>query len=128
VRKGVVKSVLAVLLVAGLGGALFAKSAPTYGQETWVSLASLPPQAQTTYALVLQGGPFPYDKDGDVFSNRERLLPLYPRGFYREYTVKTPGVAHRGARRIVCGGRPVTAPQACYYTADHYASFRKIVP
>ena len=62
-----------------------------------------------------------------VFGNRERLLPLNTRGYYREYTVKTPGSQDRGARRIVCGG-PATVPDACYYTADHYASFRKIVP
>ena len=76
--------------------------------------------------LIRQGGPFPYDKDGTVFGNRERLLPAYQRGYYREYTVKTPGARNRGARRIVCGGA-ATAPATCYYTADHYASFRKIV-
>jgi ribonuclease T1 len=72
------------------------------------------------------GGPFPFDKDGMVFGNRERQLPARQRGFYREYTVSTPGSRDRGARRIVCGG-PARAPHACYYTADHYASFRKIV-
>jgi len=92
-----------------------------------VRLADLPPQARATYRLIHEGGPFPYERDGTVFFNRERLLPLYPRGHYREYTVRTPGVSHRGARRIVCGGEKPTAPQACYYTADHYASFRRIV-
>jgi ribonuclease T1 len=62
-----------------------------------------------------------------VFGNRERQLPAQARGFYREYTVKTPGASNRGARRIVCGGKMPTAPEACYYTADHYASFRRIV-
>ncbi|MDT7519015.1 ribonuclease domain-containing protein [Rhodoferax sp. TBRC 17198] len=109
-------------------GHVIAKETPGFATDSVVSLNSLPPQARTTYQLVLQGGPFPYDKDGSVFGNRERLLPLQTRGFYREYTVKTPGASNRGARRIVCGGRQITAPQACYYTADHYASFRKIVP
>ncbi|GAD21177.1 ribonuclease domain-containing protein [Acidovorax sp. MR-S7] len=90
-----------------------------------VALADLPFQGRKTYALILQGGPFPYDKDGTVFGNRERLLPLHKRGYYREYTVKTPGARGRGARRIVCGGAPRT-PDACYYTGDHYASFREI--
>lgn len=92
-----------------------------------VALSTLPPQAQRTQRLILQGGPFPYEKDGTVFHNRERLLPLHPRGYYREYTVKTPGSPDRGARRIVCGGTPPTAPETCYYTADHYASLRRIV-
>jgi ribonuclease T1 len=77
--------------------------------------------------LIDKGGPFRHDKDGTVFGNRERLLPLQPRGFYREYTVRTPGVSHRGARRIVCGGLKPTQPEACFYTEDHYASFRRII-
>ena len=84
-------------------------------------------QGSQTYGLIRQGGPFPHEKDGVVFGNRERLLPPHQRGYYREYTVRTPGVSHRGTRRIVCGGQPKT-PDACYYTADHYASFRRIVP
>lgn len=87
----------------------------------------LPTQGLETYRNIRKGGPFPFEKDGVVFGNRERLLPPQKRGFYREYTVPTPGERHRGARRIVCGG-PAAMPQACYYTADHYASFRKIVP
>lgn len=92
-----------------------------------VTLAALPPQARETHERILSGGPFPYAKDGTVFFNRERLLPSQPRGWYREYTVRTPGASNRGARRIVCGGTVPTAPQACYYTADHYASFARIV-
>ena len=92
-----------------------------------VALAELPPEVLTTDRLIRAGGPFPYPKDGMVFGNRERLLPVQPRGYYREYTVKTPSARDRGARRIVCGGRPVTRPEACFYTADHYASFRRIV-
>jgi len=93
-----------------------------------VALASLPPEAQATHRLIHQGGPFPYEKDGTVFFNRERLLPAQPRGHYREYTVRTPGARNRGARRIVCGGRQPARPEACYYTADHYASFSRIAP
>ena len=96
--------------------------------ENAIAAADMPRQGQHTYGLILQGGPFPYDKDGSVFGNRERLLPRERRGYYREYTVETPGVRHRGARRIVCGGARVKHPDACYYTSDHYSSFRKIVP
>jgi ribonuclease T1 len=92
-----------------------------------ISEQELPAQGLETYRNIRKGGPFPFDKDGVVFGNRERLLPPHKRGFYREYTVRTPGERSRGARRIVCGG-PATVPEACYYTADHYASFRKIVP
>ena len=96
------------------------------GSLPTIALAELPPQGRATHALIREGGPFPYDKDGTVFGNRERLLPAHPRGYYREYTVRTPGSRDRGARRIVCGGKPRT-PDACYYTSDHYASFREIV-
>ena len=92
-----------------------------------VPLSALPAQAQSTERLIRAGGPFPYEKDGSVFRNRERLLPVRERGHYREYTVSTPGSRDRGARRIVCGGARPTQPEACYYTADHYASFRRIV-
>ena len=91
-----------------------------------MTVAELPPQGQTTLRLIYQGGPFPYEKDGSVFGNRERLLPPQRRGHYREYTVKTPYARNRGARRIVCGGL-ASAPTQCYYTGDHYASFREIV-
>lgn len=91
-----------------------------------VAAAELPPQGRVTYQLIREGGPFPYDKDGTVFGNRERLLPAHKRGYYREYTVKTPGARNRGARRIVCAV-PAAVPSTCYYTADHYASFREIV-
>ena len=91
-----------------------------------MTVAELPPQGQTTFRLIYQGGPFPYEKDGSVFGNRERMLPPERRGYYREYTVKTPYARTRGARRIVCGG-PATTPTKCYYSGDHYASFREIV-
>lgn len=82
----------------------------------------LPPEAHTTLKLIRQGGPFPFTKDGTVFGNRERRLPLKPRGYYREYTVITPGAKNRGARRIVAGGS-----SEFYYTADHYDTFQLIV-
>ncbi|HSI60887.1 MAG TPA: ribonuclease domain-containing protein [Ideonella sp.] len=93
-----------------------------------VSLATLPAEARQTERLIRSGGPFSSSKDGTVFGNRERLLPRQPRGYYREYTVRTPGSHDRGARRIVCGGSQVTQPEACFYTEDHYASFRRIAP
>ncbi len=92
-----------------------------------VELKQLPPEARHTHALIHSGGPFPYRKDGTVFGNRERLLPDQARGFYREYTVATPGSRDRGARRIVCGGKQRQTPERCFYSADHYASFKRIV-
>ena len=105
-----------------------ARSEPETADRSAIALAALPAEGQQTYRLILQGGPFPYEKDGSVFGNRERLLPRQARGYYREYTVRTPGARDRGARRIVCGGEVPRQPEACYYTADHYASFRVIVP
>ncbi|QDF98644.1 ribonuclease [Azoarcus sp. DD4] len=93
--------------------------------KSGVDPAALPAEAITTLQLIDRGGPFPYRKDGTVFQNRERLLPDKPRGYYREYTVPTPGERDRGARRIVTGGNP---PTSYYYTDDHYRSFRLIQP
>jgi len=93
-----------------------------------VSVAALPAEAQSVTMTIYRGGPFDFPKDGIVFANRERLLPQQARGFYREYTVPTPGAHDRGARRIVCGGSQPTAPVACYYTANHYSSFHRITP
>lgn len=87
-----------------------------------VSLSELPREAQRTIALIKRGGPFPYRRDGTVFQNRERLLPIRPRGYYREYTVPTPGEDDRGARRIVAG-----QGGEFYYTEDHYESFVQVV-
>jgi ribonuclease T1 len=98
------------------------------GAAAIVNLPDLPPEAQHTYRLIRSGGPFPYSKDGVVFGNRERQLPSQVRGYYREYTVKTPQSRDRGARRIICGGREPSAPEVCFYTQDHYASFRRISP
>ncbi len=118
-----------MVVAASLAGAMLpneAARAREVASTPVVTLAELPPEAVKTHRLILSGGPFPYSKDGSVFGNRERLLPVHPRGFYREYTVKTPGARNRGARRIVCGGDQPAVPEACYYTADHYASFRRI--
>ena len=120
---------VAVTLVGAISaaGALWAKAPPPGTVEFGsVALSELPEEAQTTERLIRAGGPFPYPKDGTVFGNRERLLPAQPRGYYREYTVRTPGARDRGARRIVCGGHRVMRPETCYYTGDHYASFRRI--
>ena len=90
-------------------------------QDSAALPAFLPPEARDTIALVQRDGPFPHRQDGGVFGNREGRLPRKPRGWYREYTVETPGLRHRGARRIVTGGDP---PREWYYTDDHYDSFR----
>lgn len=87
----------------------------------WVAVEDLPPQAGQVLRLIDAGGPFPYDRDGAVFENRERILPLEERGHYREYTVETPGSRDRGARRIVTG-----ADDELYWTQDHYRSFERI--
>jgi guanyl-specific ribonuclease Sa len=86
-------------------------------------VTGLPAEAQQTLRLIATDGPFPYDRDGTTFQNRERRLPAQPPGYYREYTVQTPGSSDRGARRIVSGGNP---PVEFYYTDDHYRSFRRI--
>ena len=86
-----------------------------------VDSATLPHEARETLALIRSGGPFPYHKDGSVFGNRESMLPKRERGYYREYTVRTPGARDRGARRIIAGRNG-----EYYYTDDHYRSFRRI--
>jgi len=90
-----------------------------------IAVAELPREARETLALIRRGGPFPHRQDGAVFGNRERLLPHRERGYYREYTVKTPRARDRGARRIIAGGEP-RAPREIYYTEDHYGSFSRI--
>jgi len=116
------------LFVATAWLAVFAAAAqPRGGPDSLheIHVAQLPLQARETLSLIRRGGPFPYERDGVRFGNRERLLPAKPFGYYREYTVRTPGVRTRGARRVVCGGLP-TQPEACYYTDDHYRSFKRI--
>ena len=86
-----------------------------------ITVAELPAEARDTLRAIKQGGPFAYPRDGVVFKNYEHILPKQPRGYYREYTVKTPRARNRGARRIVCG-----EPVECYYSADHYQTFKRI--
>ena len=96
----------------------FARTAPDFAE---VEIRELPPEARQTIGLIRQGGPFPFPKDGSVFGNREGLLPKKPRGYYREYTVPTPGASNRGAWRVVQGREGET-----YYTRDHYRSFVRL--
>jgi ribonuclease T1 len=91
-----------------------------------ITLAELPREAHDTLRLIAAGGPFPHKRDGVVFGNYEKRLPIMPRGHYREYTVTAPGAKNRGARRIVCGGTRPWPAATCYYTADHYRSFKRI--
>ena len=92
------------------------------GDLATVQASRLPAEARQTLALIDKGGPFPYARDGVVFGNYEGLLPGQQRGYYHEYTVRTPGSRDRGARRIVTGqGGEI------YYTDDHYESFRAVL-
>ena len=102
-------------------GAAAQKTSPPAVAVPEVAVADLPKEARATIALIRKGGPFPYARDGAVFGNREALLPPQKRGYYKEYTVKTPGVRNRGARRIVAG-----ASGELYYTEDHYNHFRRV--
>jgi ribonuclease T1 len=90
-----------------------------------VSVGELPREVRYTLELIKKGGPFPYSKDGAVFGNYEGVLPKRKRGYYHEFTVKTPGAHNRGARRIIAGGEPASSGEY-YYTDDHYATFRRI--
>ncbi len=94
---------------------------PAFGFQQEVAVQSLPPEARHTLALIKGNGPFPYRQDAQTFGNREKRLPMRAHGYYREYTVKTPGAKDRGARRIVAGNGG-----EFYYTDDHYRSFRRI--
>ncbi|MGW1890721.1 ribonuclease domain-containing protein [Streptomyces sp. NPDC002004] len=110
---------------ASAGSAASAAAVPTPGWARGmrtVAVGALPPEARETLRLIDRGGPFPYAKDGVVFGNFERRLPQHPRGYYHEYTVRTPGSQDRGARRIVTGTGGET-----YYTDDHYASFKAVL-
>jgi ribonuclease T1 len=108
-------------LLGGLVAIVLATGAAAFSPLGEIAVGELPPQARDTIALIHRGGPFPYASDGSVFHNREALLPARSRGYYREYTVKTPGARDRGARRIV-GGRA----GELYYSGDHYRSFKRI--
>lgn len=110
-------ALLAVALFASAG----ALAQRTPGAFVEVVASELPAEARDTMALIRKGGPFPYRRDGEVFGNLEGKLPARSRGYYREYTVRTPGARDRGARRIVAG-----RGGELYYTDDHYNSFRRI--
>lgn len=116
-------------LLAGVAGLAFAALALAFQPLGEVRVEALPPEARATLELIRRGGPFPYQKDGSVFGNREGLLPKRPRGHYREYTVKTPGRRDRGARRIVAGlaSDGALVRGEVYYTDDHYRSFRRVL-
>jgi ribonuclease T1 len=109
------------LAIAFASPALAQKAPPPVDIAGEVALSSLPVEARDTVKLIHKGGPFPYARDGIVFSNREELLPKQKRGYYREYTVKTPGDRTRGARRIVSG-----SAGELYYSDDHYQHLRRI--
>ena len=127
VRRFALTGLLLLALTTGAQARdFFGAPAPESSRDS-IALAELPVQGQRTYQAILNGGPFRHDKDGSVFGNRERQLPQARRGHYREYTVDTPGSRDRGARRIVCGGEK-TRPAACWYTSDHYTSFKQIAP
>ena len=118
--KGFLKKWQFFLVAALLSVAVHAK-----GLLGEIPVSQLPPEAQQTLMLIKRGGPFPYAKDGAVFGNYERVLPNRKRGYYHEYTVRTPRVRNRGARRIVAGGTPTVSGEY-YYTADHYSTFSRI--
>jgi ribonuclease T1 len=114
-----------LMLAAALACALPACARATAESLQDVPIADLPKEGREVLSSIHAGGPFRYDRDGVVFGNYEHLLPAERKGYYHEYTVPTPGSHNRGARRIVCGG-PARAPGACFYTSDHYRSFKRI--
>lgn len=111
-----------IRLIAWVLALGFIAGAMAFAKIGEIRAAALPPEASATMALIRKGGPFPYPKDGMAFGNREAMLPLRERGYYREYTVRTPGARDRGARRIVSG-----RDGELYYSDDHYRSFRRIL-
>lgn len=138
--RAIAAALLAALLAAAaVPAAAFARGDAPAARE--LRLQELPPEAHHTLKLIHGNGPFPFERDGITFGNYEKRLPAAPRGHYREYTVITPGLKHRGARRIVLGcerqapvrvSGPLQLPHCrgggeFYYTADHYQSFRRIV-
>jgi len=117
---------LSLLLAFGAGAVVARES----GGTAAVAPAELPPEVRETLALIRRGGPFRYRQDGSAFGNREKRLPAKASGYYREYTVPTPGAKDRGARRIVAGtgaGGDVRSSGEYYYSDDHYNSFRRIL-
>ena len=111
------------LLCALVGTTLFGTALAQGSAVRAVTVEQIPAEARATLRLIDNGGPFPHRRDGIVFQNRERRLPSQPKGYYREYTVPTPGNTDRGARRVITGGKP---PLVFYYTADHYKTFNRV--
>ncbi|MEI7844104.1 MAG: ribonuclease [Gallionellaceae bacterium] len=120
-NKAVISFIFSLLFLCAPQAQARSHHSPDVVAIPLVAVADLPRQAGDTLRLIKQGGPFPYPRDGVVFGNREHQLPQQSRSYYHEYTVKTPGVHNRGARRIVCGVVP-----ECYYSDDHYQSFKRI--
>lgn len=126
-RQVLEKLALAFALALLVSGPVLAGEFRSRVDSATLAYQSLPAQARRVERAIRAGGPFDHDKDGDVFGNRERHLPSHARGYYREYTVATSLAHDRGAKRIVCGGFEPRQPEVCYYTADHYNSFSRIV-
>ncbi|WP_063533579.1 ribonuclease [Burkholderia sp. MSMB1589WGS] len=136
-RNGALASVFAIVAIGNIGASPGSLVSAAYAREAAAAngaaaqvdtlpASRLPREAASTLSLIAAGGPYPYEKDGAVFGNYERILPKMRRGYYHEYTVPTPRARNRGARRIVCGG-PLRRVDNCYYTDDHYNSFKRIV-
>lgn len=127
-RLGVAASVAAMFLAVTLG-CLVPVAQEAWAQTGVIAVEDLPPEARQVLQLIHEGGPFPYAKDGTVFGNYERVLPKRPRGYYREFTVPTPGLKNRGPRRIVAGqgaAKDISTSGEYWYTADHYNTFSRI--
>jgi Guanyl-specific ribonuclease Sa len=126
-RPWAVRAALIALCALALAGAVADVAArEVLAERNAVAVGELPREARDVLDRIRTGGSFRFERDGVVFGNREHSLPSRKRGYYHEYTVATPGVRTRGARRVVCGG-PRTAPDMCYYSDDHYATFRRIL-
>jgi ribonuclease T1 len=117
-------AIVALLCLVSVASTALARERP-FAERNEIAAESLPNEARDVLARIRADGPFRFERDGVTFGNRERSLPPRRRGYYHEYTVVTPGVRTRGARRIVCGG-PRRTPEVCYYSDDHYATFRRI--
>jgi ribonuclease T1 len=131
IRRVATVAALVVVATFATGGLMSAQARSTPSDDVpanigTIAVAQLPAEAVNTLGLIAAGGPYPFEKDGVVFGNFERALPYHRRGYYHEYTVPTPRARNRGARRIVCGG-PLRHTDDCYYSDDHYASFKRIV-
>jgi len=128
-RPRSIAPVIAALLALCIAATITTREAAarSHAPPDAIAVEALPHEARITLERIHEGGPFPYSRDGVVFNNREHILPTRPRGYYHEYTVPTPGQRTRGARRIICGGDVISVSE-CYYSDDHYQTFRRIRP